>query len=257
MSIKSFRYILFLFLLLLVAGNVALAQSISGTIKDIDTKAGMAAVMVQNKTQDVATFADAEGNYNIQAKANDIVEFTYLGYYAVSITVPSSMNGRIERDVRMKKESFSLDNVVIRPDYTPYQLDSIERHRTYREAIERQKERSVMSPVSAIAENISKKSRQRWRFQKNFEKWEDQKFVDTRYTPSVVKDMTNMPDDEIYAFMAAYPMPHDYARVASELEIKMWIKYNFRQWQQTPNKQVQHPDSLDFGTPATDSSRSR
>jgi len=31
-------------------------------------------------------------------------------------------------------------------------------------------------------------------------------------------------------FMNQYPMDYDYARAASDLEIKMWIKYNYQDY---------------------------
>jgi len=240
--VKLSFVLFFLFITYTVAG-----QSLSGVIEDIDSKNPVPVAMVTNKTSGNSTFADIDGNYSIAAKAGDIIEFSYLGYYPVTITTPTAINNSGYKRIGMKKQLVSLENVEIRPDLTPYQIDSIARRKTYRQALDRLKERSFMSPASALAENISKKSKQRWRFQKNFARWEDQKFVDTRYTPELVKEMTGIEDEQLFHFMNAYPMPADYARTASDLEIKMWIKYNYRQWQKTPRKNTQHPDSLNFG----------
>jgi len=236
---------LFILLFILVTGRAA-GQTLSGVVEDIDTKDPVAVAMITNKTNESSTFADIDGNYSIAAKTGDIVEFSYLGYYTVTITVPSGINNNVYKRIGMKKQLVSLENVEIRPDLTPYQIDSIARRKTYRQALDRRKERSFMSPASALAENISKKSRQRWRFQKNFARWEDQKFVDTRYTPELVKELTGLENEQLSHFMNAYPMPADYARTASELEIKMWIKYNYRQWQKTPRKNMPDLDSLNF-----------
>jgi hypothetical protein len=216
-------------LLFLNAGN---AQVLQGVINDNDGGATLPAVIVINKTKNQTTMSDADGKYAIAAAQNDIIEFSYLGYYPVSIIMPE--NKDVFRRVGMKKKLYTIGEVEIRPDWTPYQLDSMERRKTYRLTLDRKKERSVFSPATAIAENFSKKSKQRWRFQENFAKWEDRKFVDTRYTPEEVAKLTGLQGDTLAAFINAYPMPYDYARTATDLEIKMWIKYNFREWKKKP-----------------------
>jgi hypothetical protein len=93
---------------------------------------------------------------------------------------------------------------------------------------------SVFSPASALAEQFNKKSKQRARFQTNFAKWENQKFIDTRYSPEQVNALTGLTGDTLAAFINAHPMPYDYARTATDLEVKMWIRYNYREWIKKP-----------------------
>ena len=93
---------------------------------------------------------------------------------------------------------------------------------------------AVFSPASALAEQFNKKSKQRARFQENFSKWESQKFVDTRYSSEMVQALTGLTGDTLAAFINAHPMPYDYARAATDLEIKMWVRYNYREWIKKP-----------------------
>jgi len=87
-----------------------------------------------------------------------------------------------------------------------------------------------MSPFSAIAEKFSKKSKRAFQFQKDFYRLESEKFIDTRYTPDLVNELTGATGDSIGHFMYAYPMPYDFARTASDLEIKMWIRTSYKVW---------------------------
>jgi hypothetical protein len=34
--------------------------------------------------------------------------------------------------------------------------------------------------------------------------------------------------------MNAYPMDYDYARAATDLELKMWIRFHYREWKKNP-----------------------
>ena len=42
--------------------------------------------------------------------------------------------------------------------------------------------------------------------------------------------MTGFTGDTIGHFMYAYPMPYEFARSASDLELKMWIRNNSKEW---------------------------
>lgn len=237
------KKILPLILLLLCCNTYLFAQTIQGTVTDMDGST-LPAVAVNNKTKGQVTLTDADGHYSIAANKGDNLEFSYLGYYTMTMIMPE--DGSVFRRISLKKKLFSLDEVVIGPGWTPYQMDSIERRKTYKFALDRKKERSVFSPATAIADNFSAKAKQRWRFQKNFAKWEDQKFVDTRYTPEEVATLTGLRGDTLAAFINAYPMPADYARTATDLEIKMWIKYNYRIWIKhpvVPKTELMAPDS--------------
>lgn len=233
----SVRALILFWLLLLWCSFSVHAQTLEGIVIENEGGSPLPAVIVVNKTQGQSMMTDVDGKYSIRANKGDEIEFSYLGYYPQNLLMPENVN--TFRRIGMIKKMFSLEEVEIRPDYTPYQLDSIRRHQLYALDLSRQRASSsvmgsIMSPASALAEQFSKKSKQRFRFQKNFAKWEDQKYVDTRYTPEAVSTLTGLNGDTLAAFINAYPMPYDYARTATELEIKMWIKYNYREWIKKP-----------------------
>jgi hypothetical protein len=208
-----------------------------GIVAENDGGSAMPAVIVKNKTKTQSTMTDVDGKYSIRADKGDEIEFSCMGYYPLTVLMPEA--GNVFRRVSMVKKLFSLEEVEIRPDYTPYQLDSMRRRKLYALDLSREKVSStvmgtIFSPASALAEQFSKKSKQRFRFQKNFVKWEAQKYVDTRYTPEEVASLTGLGGDTLATFMNAYPMPSDYARSATDIEVKMWIRYNYREWAKKP-----------------------
>jgi hypothetical protein len=210
---------------------------LEGIVAESDDGSPLAAVMILNKTKNQSTMTDVDGKYSIRADKGDNIDFSYMGYYPVSLMMPESTN--TFRRISMKKKLFSLEEIEIRPDYTPYQIDSMRRRKLHALDLSREKVSSsvmgtIFSPASALAEQFSKKSKQRFRFQKNFVKWEGQKYIDTRYLPEEVASLTGLSGDTLAAFINAYPMPQDYARTATDLEIKMWIKYNYKEWIKKP-----------------------
>jgi hypothetical protein len=225
-----------LFLLFILAPFALFSQVFEGVVTDYDGGVALAGVVLRNIETNQGALSGIDGKFKIRASKDDEIEFSYLGYYSFRMRVPES---GVYRQVTLKKKLFELDDIVIRPDYTPYQLDSIERRKTYNLALNRGFASSsvlgsVFSPVSALAEQFDKKSKQIKRFQQNYFKWEDQKFIDTRYSFGEVSKLTGFTGDTLAAFIAAYPMPVDYARTATDMEIKMWIRYNYREWIKKP-----------------------
>lgn len=200
---------------------------------DGETGKGVAGITVVNMTGHYNAYTDADGRFIINAKKGDQIAFSGVGYKTQQKTVPTS-SGIAEMRIDLFQLSYMLDEFVLQPKYTPYQLDSMERVATYARPLARRKGGSIMSPISFLAEKLSKRSRQIYKFQKNFHYWEDDKFIESRYTPTLVAQLTPLRGDTLAYFMNANPMPIDYARAASELELKMWIREHYKEWLKSP-----------------------
>ena len=217
----------FLAILFLLTGLSLQAQKLKGVVADGETGKPLYAVTIVNIATQESVYSNENGEFTIRAKAGDQVAFSFIGYKDTRRTVPSSFGINSVR-VELVPMAYQLGEIVIRPDYTPYQLDSVRRRSTYQRALARQKTTSIMSPVSLLAEKLSKQSKMVHNFQKNFVKWENERFVDARYTPELVAQLTGLEGDNLGQFMVAYPMPYDYARNATELELQMWIRHNYK-----------------------------
>jgi hypothetical protein len=213
------------------------AQTLKGIIAGGDDGKPLYPVTVINVVTQESTYSNEQGEFSIRAKTGEEIIFSFLGYTTVRRSMPATL-GIATMRVEMLTQNYKLNEVVIRPGYTNYQLDSIRRHSTYERTLARQKTTSIMSPVSLLAESISGKSRQLYHFQKNFNKWESERFIDSRYTAELVTKLTRLTGDSLGNFMLAYPMPYDYARTATELEIEMWIRYNYKQWLHKPKEDI-------------------
>ena len=234
--------------LLLFASFTQDAQTLKGTVTDGETGKFLTAVSVFNNNTKQYAYTDAQGDFSIFANKGDQITFSYIGYKTQVKIVPPSI-GMAEMHIDLFRMSYELEEFIYRPKYSPYQIDSIERQSTYQRALAREKVRSVMSPVTLLADKLSKKSKQIYRFQRSFNYWEHLKFIESRYSPQLVQQMTGLKGDTLAFFMNANPMPYDYARVASELELKMWIRERYRAWLKHP----QYPDIKSSDTTKTDS----
>ncbi len=228
-SVRTFLLII----LFLFTGWGLRAQTLKGSVRNGETGEPLPAVSVLNSRTQQYVFSERDGSFSITAQKGDAVSFSAIGYKTQQKIVPASL-GLAEMHIDLFRLSYQLDEFVYKPMYTPYQLDSMERVSTYQRALARQRVRSVMSPVTLLADKVSKKSKQIYRFQKSFGYWEDIKFIESRYSQELVAQMTGLRGDTLAYFMNAHPMPYDYARVASELELKMWIRERYKVWRKDP-----------------------
>ena len=225
-------------LLLLLTGFAAKAQTLKGTVTDGSNKP-LSAVTVIDVTTQQSTYTDAQGKYTITAKNGDKIAFTYIGFKPAERIVPPAL-GVAEINVQLQQLTYQLNEATVHSRYyTPFQLDSMERRSPYKLPLQREKEGSAMHPVSLIAEKVFGMHKDLYKFQKDFAYWEAQRFIDTRYTPDVVATLTNLKGDTLANFMNAYPMDYDFSRNATDLEIKMWIRYNYKQYM-NKNKETAH-----------------
>jgi CarboxypepD_reg-like domain len=230
LRLKYFTY------LLLFVSLTARAQSLQGVVTDAITGKALYPVTVVNVSTQEVTYTSERGTYAILAKPGEVVAFTYIGYKTVEKVKPNSVLVAT-LDIAMDRTTYQLQEFKIRPGHlTQYQIDSLERVQTYRVVLARRPPSPFMSPASAIAEQFSRRAKRAYEFQKNFYAGETEKFIDTRYTPDLVTKLTGATGDTIGHFMYAYPMPYDYARTATDLELQMWIRSNYRLWMQAVAK---------------------
>jgi hypothetical protein len=219
-----------LFLLLLLVSFSSHSQTMQGVVTDAKTNKPLSAVTVVNVTTQQATSTDDHGNYSIEAKPGEMIAFTYIGYKTVQKIKPASVLIATV-NVTMETTEYQLEEFRLRPGHlTQYQLDSVERTTIYRNPLGKTHPSVFTSPVSAIAEKFSPWAKRIYRFQQTFAEGEKELYINSRYNAKFVSAFTGLTEDSLGNFMNAYPMPYDFARAATDLELKMWIRNNYKAW---------------------------
>ena len=187
-------------------------------------------VTVFNARTQQGTTTSQTGLYTIFAEPGDPVIFSSIGYKTTQRPKPPAVLVAT-MNITMEPASSELKEFTLRAGHlSKYQTDSIENRAIYKRTLLRKPPSPFNSPVSAIAEKFSKKAKMAYQFQQNFYAGETEKFIDTRYSPEMVGNLTGLTGDSIGHFMYAYPMPYDFAREATDLEVKMWVRNNYKQW---------------------------
>ena len=108
MNKKQLLKLLFFPVLLLFSFTAFAQITVSGKVTD-DTGQPLPGVSVIIKATVKGTNADVNGNYRIDAAANDVLVFSSIGYVKQEVT----LNGRTQIDVQLKTDVRTLNDVVV------------------------------------------------------------------------------------------------------------------------------------------------
>ncbi len=224
-------FTIFIFLLM---PFLSTAQLLEGTIIDNETKLSIPAVTVINQTRSIISYSDSNGYYKIPFTTGDSILFSHTAYKPVFQHMAFSL-GNQYKTILMNPKVYGLKQATI-IGRTKYQQDSIQKYETYEHTMNKTQATGKFTGlgcsgcISAIADKILGISKRAKRFKNNFNTDEQQEYIDTRYTPALVASLTGLKDDSLGFFMNKYPMEYQFARQASELELKAWIRDNYKQY---------------------------
>ena len=116
------RYIITLFLFMTFTGicsaqeensNDSEETSVKGTIIDLSTDKPIDRVNIVNLNQVIGTSSNDEGDFEIQAKLNDTLHLSYLGYKSIKVRVTNDWLKFGETKIGMTELALALEEVVV------------------------------------------------------------------------------------------------------------------------------------------------
>jgi hypothetical protein len=203
-------------LLLFVFSAQAQTGIIKGYLRDSITHYPIPnGTIINQQTQKKATTNDkgfffleaTSGNrLYIQAPDYDFDTLDYAPFFADTLTLYLSPSGSI------------LPGVTVRASYTKYQLDSMQRREDF-DAIRGNISKTINDPpTTGVGVNIgldkawSKKEKQKVKAEKQFQKTEEQRYVDYRFSPQMVSYYTGLKADALRDYMHRYTPSYDWLR---------------------------------------------
>jgi len=244
-----------LFLLLSLLPGVAPGQFLKGTITDQRSGDALPGVVVENRSRQRTVVTDDAGRFSVPGSPGDTLQISYIGYYPLWVLV---RHAETEQGIhiRLSRQVIVIDTVQVRPELTPYQKDSLRNRELFGKKVEERPPRfgfsrphavyggmgSINAPLSSW---MGRKKKKRLKaFQEHFKKDEVMRYVLSRYDPRLVQELTGFTGDTLTHFMNAYPMAPGFARAATDMEVRMWIRYNYREWTGSKRKYAPASDTL-------------
>ncbi len=227
---------------LLLGGMLLLGQqlqaqvTVTGQISDKDNNLVLPYASIINKTTGKRAYSDQGGFYKVTANQRDQLIFTFIGYQSDTIIVEQS-SGTETRNVQMEVQNKMLPGVEVTAQYTPYQIDSITRREQYAFMLDKQNLHLAgdntpqgfgltFSPIT----RFSRKEKQKRQFKKIFEKAEQDRYVDSRYTPLLVSRVTGLKGDSLQQFMHENYPDYNTMRMMHAEDLIYWITDKYKSW---------------------------
>jgi CarboxypepD_reg-like domain len=173
-------------------------------------------------------YTNSQGKYTIEAQKGDTIKVSFVGYFPTEYVVPNK-SGNFTKNFFIFEKTKQLTEIKI-DGRTKYQKDSSARAQLFEKPLGQEQVATMESPVTSLYQQFSKKYKDLRKFQQQYRDDEQQKYIDTKYTYDNVAALTKLSGDDIAYFMNAYPMEYKFARLASEVEIKLWIISNYKMY---------------------------
>ena len=106
------KKLLFLVMMLSVAGSLFAQRTVEGTITDAKTGEKLIGVTIQIKGTTTGVTTDINGRYSlvsVQLTASSVIVYSYIGY----ITVEQIPGSRTVIDVKLNTNQYALDEIVV------------------------------------------------------------------------------------------------------------------------------------------------
>lgn len=217
---------------LLVTAQQAVAQkerevSIIGRVYDADTHEPLFRATVLDINTGMGAQTDSSGFYKISAFNNNNIVFSYLGYFS-DTSIINALFLRQKLDIALHKNKYSIAPVEIighRPDYS---YDSVQRRYWFANALDEQKVRglgAVEHPISALYDALSGRQKRLWRFQKDYQQYEERLYIESRIRPGQIEQLFGLKGDSLNAFMIWYNPSYVFVRNATDYQLLEDVKH--------------------------------
>ena len=207
---------------------------IRGTVYDSSRNYPLEAVSVLS-TSGKGTATNAEGIYEIEVTEKDSIWFSYLNKPTVKFPVLKIINPN-EFDISLHVNIPTLKEVRIRPKN--YKLDSIQNRIDYAKIFGYQKPRlKTVAPQYGAGVGFDldeiinmfrfKRNRSMASFQKRLLQEERDKFIDHRFSKTLVRRLTLLDGRELDSFMLLYRPSYAFTKLSNDYTFQYYIKQAF------------------------------
>ncbi|MEY3059403.1 MAG: hypothetical protein RL000_755 [Bacteroidota bacterium] len=220
-----------LFIILIInTSQIANSQIwLTGKVYDSTRMVTIPAVKVMTKKGEI-TFTDSIGRYGINVGKDDSVSFTYRGkstnYFPVKqINYPAGFDVSLQIVVQDRYQTLREVVVVGRS----YRQDSLENRERYRKIFEFESSglqltsSGNLDPNSLIGAFKFRKNKVMRSFQSRLILEEQEKFVDSRFTKALVRQITGFNDRDLERFMKLWRPPYELVAFSEEYQFYQYI----------------------------------
>ena len=205
-------------------------MQVKGKVFDMTQSIPLQSVSVMS-TSGAGTTTDSLGRYAIRAGENDSIWFSYLG--KSTPRYPVNTIGNLQNfEVSLHVNVTVLRSVMVKPP--DYHLDSIQNRKDYAKAFNFKKPGIgvVSTPGGAVGMDLDqfidmfqfRRNKRMAQFRDRLIREEQDKYIEHRFSRSLVIKLTGLRGPELDTFMRRYKPDLYFTQVATDYEFQSYIK---------------------------------
>ena len=230
---------IYIILFFALAALPAAAQyKVQGTVLDSSRTFPLEAVSVLS-TNGRGTITNAQGFYTLDASDKDSIWFSYLGKPTQKFPVAKIQN-LSQFDIALQVNIPVLTEIKLRP--RNYRQDSLQNRLDYQKVFDfRRPNVESMTSIGPGGAGIDinelirvfqfKKNKSMMRFQERLLQQEQEKYIEYRFSPQLVRRLTGLEGEELKTFMQQYRPPYEFVLYSREYDFQLYIKESYKKYQ--------------------------
>lgn len=196
-------------------------------------------VTIKNASRQKYNQSDMGGNFKISAKTGDTLLFTSAGYRPDTVIVAQYMFSE-EFLVPLTPNIVTLARVEV-DEMSRYQSDSIKRREDYGFILDKKHPVSLLNEKRAADAPglsfspigyFSTGEKQKRRLKERLEKQEKEYYIDYKFSPGRVAQLTGLKDDSLHTFLLRYRPSYKFCRNASSKDMLLYINDKLKLYKQ-------------------------
>jgi hypothetical protein len=194
---------------------------ITGDISDKETNVFLNDVLIENIQTGIHIVSDENGKFSIAAGSDDLLEFRKTGYKTARVRIPKGAIPPYFKIILQK--STELPDYTAKSTNRDWKKDSITYHNLYETYLAFEKLSGldvIRHPFSAL----SKRNRQIWAFQKEYDYFQKEKFIDYTFNAELVANLTGLQGDSLNYFMRRFRPGYEQLQYMTEYTFYNYIR---------------------------------
>ena len=192
----------------------AFALVMKGKVYDRENQKPLSGVNVINTFTQIVYVTDSTGAFTLNVEEGHLIEFKKNGYQLARVRISGS--NLPFYSIGLRKGAYEIPEINITGHN--FQSDSIDNQETYKWA----SDHYTLDGLDVIAhpfDALSKRNRQICAFQKRFQYFEKQKFIDYVFNDDLIGKITGLKGDNLLDYKKAYRPEYE--------QIQAWNTYEF------------------------------
>lgn len=232
------RVYIFLFLFFISGQSLFAQQQVRGLIIDSNTKQRISSAYFYNTGNETGYFSNLKGEFTLSANPGDVLILAKEGYFPDTITIQNKTTVLIE----LRRSSIWLRDVHVMAKKSPQQM--LEQNEgEYEDAYKRGKPGSLLSSgsggvglsINALYSLISREGKNARYLQEIIERDYRDAIIDYRFTPFLVKSLTNLEGAKLADFMFYYRPSYYFVLNSNDYMLGQYIKRSFEEYRRNPD----------------------